>query len=1165
MALTDNTLNNFARTLSSRIAQRAIGLDDTSARIVGLRPSEQILAGFLTPLQIETEKVPEVAEVDEQLTEDLPQDSPYEQTSVGFEWLAPREALQKGVKMKVAVNCSVYVRRLPTFQEQTSHGTRKAEKQKSSSQVRKQVANVGNSTSATYSEDLVMVWTREQPSQPLNVEIDLGELVQNRVERRNLEKDLQGSLPLGDDLAPRQPVPVPIEALKDESTFREWLVHLPHCPLERFWVPLIDVRVSAIPTEPNCVRIALRLINRTHRLTARAQENFLDPNLYAVSIQAEIPANAHKAMIFRELPQSYRYNRTMQGVGINAHMNFSREDNRVLLAAVTVPQIETPRLEPQQIDNANPRFENLADDPLPILTRILSAMRTYYTVDWENKIKELTGNELGEAIEDREKFLREIDGFERGLQLLRNEQYPLVARAFRLMNETMAQLGKKIYGRYESWRLFQIVFIVSMLPILATREYPELDSPADDRIDLLWFAAGGGKTEAFLGLILWQAFFDRLRGKKIGVTAFVRFPLRLLTFQQLQRLGNALGQAELIRVREKLGGMRFSLGFFVGGQVTDNKIDDDAHRRYCSMGLDESQKRIFQCPFCSASTKIEYNQALRLIEHHCTRSDCPGGNRPLPIYIVDDDLYRYLPTIIVSTVDKMAGFGQNQRFANLLGRFDMYCPQHGTSFLDTNGERCPAARQHRKADERLASCEKENVRVFYGPFHDPGPALLIQDELHLLSEELGTFDSHYETAIAEMSRSLGFQPWRVIAATATIQKYEHHAWELYLKKSSQFPCPGPGAYESFYYALNEERIGRIFVGLVGVGRKHTPSVTRALTITYLELEAARKLSEQDLSAAAQVYGTGRLSPGEWKHLLFLYELPLVYTLTRKGSDMVAEAIESHVKKDLYALASDYGELFIEMFNSGVDVPEMIEAMQAIRDANPDSDPSQRTRGLVTTNIIGHGVDIDRFNIMIFAGFPRLISEYIQASARVGRTYPGISIFVATPQSERDRGVFNRFNKFHEYLDRLVDPSAIARWPLPALDRTVPGILTGYIMGLAAKAVGSKLATVEQVQYHFGRPDAQALNTEEIVDWMQKAYGAELAPSKARYKKKLDTTVQNHYATVINKTKSTGGRQTPLNTHLGAMRSLRDIDDPAAIIIDEQTDKKIVRRLIRGDE
>ncbi len=512
----------------------------------------------------------------------------------------------------------------------------------------------------------------------------------------------------------------------------------------------------------------------------------------------------------------------------------------------------------------------------------------------------------------------------------------------------------------------------------------------------------------------------------------------------------------------------------------------------------------------------------------------------------------------------MASLGQNQRFANLLGRFDMVCPVHGASFINSNNARCIAA-EGRKNGERPAHCEQENAPILYGPFHDPGPALLVQDELHLLSEELGTFDSHYETAVVETSRSFGYNPWKVIAATATIQDYEKHAWQLYLKSAQQFPCSGPAAYESFYYTLNLESIGRIFIGLVGVGRKHTPAVTRALTITYLELEAARKLSEQDPSAAANKYSTDRLSPAEWKLLLFLYELPLVYTLTRKGSDMVAEAIESHVKKDLHALVAEYGELVIEMFNSGVDVPDMIEAMQTIRHADPNSDPSERIRGLVTTNIIGHGVDVDRFNIMIFAGFPRLVSEYIQASARVGRTYPGISIFVATPQSERDRGVFNRFAKFHEYLDRLVDPSALARWPLPALERTVPGILSGYLMGVAASEIGAGLATVEKVQFYFGRAGAEALTTEKLLDWMHKAYGTHYASSRSRYAKKLDTTVQNRYATVINKAKHAGGRPTALNTYLEAMRSLRDIDDPGYIHVEDQVDIKIVRRLIRGEE
>jgi hypothetical protein len=132
-----------------------------------------------------------------------------------------------------------------------------------------------------------------------------------------------------------------------------------------------------------------------------------------------------------------------------------------------------------------------------------------------------------------------------------------------------------------------------------------------------------------------------------------------------------------------------------------------------------------------------------------------------------------------------------------------------------------------------------------GPFHDLSPALLIQDELHLLSEELGTFDAHYETGVMEMIRSLGSRPWKIIGATATIQDFRRHAWELYLRDARQFPAPGPEAFDSFYYQQNPEKIGRIFVGLLGVGRKHTPAVTKTLSIFYQEVQAAREMYETD--------------------------------------------------------------------------------------------------------------------------------------------------------------------------------------------------------------------------------------------------------------------------------------------------------------------------------
>ena len=88
---------------------------------------------------------------------------------------------------------------------------------------------------------------------------------------------------------------------------------------------------------------------------------------------------------------------------------------------------------------------------------------------------------------------------------MKNPKFPAVSQAFLLMNKAMQRANKS----HEKWRLFQIAFIVSLLPELAAREYPELATQDDGFVDLLWFAAGGGNTEAFMGIILWQAFFDR--------------------------------------------------------------------------------------------------------------------------------------------------------------------------------------------------------------------------------------------------------------------------------------------------------------------------------------------------------------------------------------------------------------------------------------------------------------------------------------------------------------------------------------------------------------------------------------------------------------------------------------------------------------------------------
>ena len=84
--------------------------------------------------------------------------------------------------------------------------------------------------------------------------------------------------------------------------------------------------------------------------------------------------------------------------------------------------------------------------------------------------------------------------------------------------------------------------------------------------------------------------------------------------------------------------------------------------------------------------------------------------------MVDSEIYRYLPTAIISTVDKMAILGNNANFRNILSGAPLRCPKHGY----TSSRRC-------QVDKNFCNVEVqdfEEIRMY-----DPAPTLLIQDEL----------------------------------------------------------------------------------------------------------------------------------------------------------------------------------------------------------------------------------------------------------------------------------------------------------------------------------------------------------------------------------------------------------------------------------------------------
>ena len=137
------------------------------------------------------------------------------------------------------------------------------------------------------------------------------------------------------------------------------------------------------------------------------------------------------------------------------------------------------------------------------------------------------------------------------------------------------------------WYRFQLAFILQCLegivnPLHSDREI----------CDLLWYPTGGGKTEAYLALMSFTLAYRRLSYKKDnynadgGVSVISRYTLRLLTIQQFRRSVKAILACDKLRVtnwkptgfnfsKENLWGKtRFSIGLWVGQEVTPNKLED---------------------------------------------------------------------------------------------------------------------------------------------------------------------------------------------------------------------------------------------------------------------------------------------------------------------------------------------------------------------------------------------------------------------------------------------------------------------------------------------------------------------------------------------------------------------------------------------------------------
>ncbi len=814
--------------------------------------------------------------------------------------------------------------------------------------------------------------------------------------------------------------------------------------------------------------------------------------------------------LLEALPDSFRYDRRVPAWGINAGVERTVDG----FATRDLPTSEKKRPTFWNVKTPKPdlSFEALSKNPMPSLEALADAHAAWGLQAWE--VDSLTDAAVGRP---RDKVLAELEKeklafddeasrLRAGISALREDTKLL--RSFKLMNEAMILSARE---KYEGWRPFQIGFLLANVASCRGEDR--------DVVDIVWFATGGGKTETYLGLILTAAFFDRLRGKITGVTAWSRFPLRLLSLQQTQRFADALAAAEIIRRRHGIEGNPFGLGFLVGNGSTPNKIADGNSSRGNQwdpddLSMPDKLRMLKVCPFCRAdSIEMRFKRTYWRLEHRCTNEKCDWGtNMPLPVHVVDTEIWRNLPTVIVGTLDKAASVATQANMKGMIGAPAGFCPEmhHGHTY---------AARSGRPNGCLVPECTAVNGHL---PMSNElyGMTYRLQDELHLLRDSLGAIDAHYEALLDHLQDELCGAVPKVLASSATLSGYLRQSEVLYRRTARVFPHPEPKVGNGFWSGDTEATMRR-FLAVAPRGQ----TIEYALDRMIVSLQSAIRDAKDRPEKVANETG---IAVDLMPFLLNIYGTNVVYGNTLRDLDAMVRSAATQwgdIPEPRPVIATLTGRTQFK------EVAETLERLEA-----PEDDFGDRIHVIAASSMMSHGVDVDRLNVMVMLGLPLTTAEFIQATSRVGRRWPALVFVVHKIARERDASIYRAFPKYVTQGDRFVEPIPITGRSRRVLERTIPGLAFARILMLHEHLADKTVWKARGLKNYIAKtPNFKLTEAQAICDFL----GYDTAATET-----LKHEVEQWYESWLDRIADPANANEWVNDlgipPLGPMRSLRDV-------------------------
>ena len=421
----------------------------------------------------------------------------------------------------------------------------------------------------------------------------------------------------------------------------------------------------------------------------------------------------------------------------------------------------------------------------------------------------------------------------------------------------------------------------------------------------------------------------------------------------------------------------------------------------------------------------------------CTNPDCSLNSRKysrnvisIPGYTVDEQIYSRCPTIVISTVDKIAMVPYEPMTATLFGVANQKSEKYGYAIKALEETYIKKFGWSKRAEWKTVNNFKP-------------PELIVQDELHLVDGPLGSIYGQYEMMIDTVIRYKGILP-KYLASTATISNAEDQVAKTYARTASTFPPVGYSSHDNFFIRTDkegeEERhpiwndsvAGRVYLGV------STPSfgpLTPIVRLWAMLLNGGDEARNVDFKEHGNVDNAKKY----WTIVGYfnaIRELGGAVSLYRED---VREWL-AYMSPNCSRKLDENKTIELSGRTSSAELPSNLEKIEgSIKD-----EIDNMFDAIFTTSLFGTGVDISFLSTMMINGQPKSTAQYIQASGRVGRSRGGLVVTFLRNTRPRDSSHYEMFNAYHSRLYLDIEPISVNPLSPGAVQRSIGPVVVGML-------------------------------------------------------------------------------------------------------------------------